>query len=130
MVDAYLLRTELSFQIQNTGARVLLVHPTLLDTARKASKTAGLAENRLYLFSDTEHKPIDGIQDWRSMLGSPSDVPNYDWPRLSSSESKKQIATVNYSSGTTGLPKGVRIVGFPVGISALPLMKDARHTTT
>ena len=112
----------MSFQIRNTGARVLLVHPTLLNTARKASKAAGLAEDRLYLFSDTEHKPIDGVQDWRSMLGSPLDAASYNWPRLSNSEAKKQIATVNYSSGTTGLPKGVMIVGLPIRTVLLPLM--------
>lgn len=86
-----------------------MVHPTLLDTAQKAVKAVGFPEDKIYLFSDTEHKPIDGVQDWRSMLGSSRDISRYDWPRLSSSESKKQIATVNYSSGTTGLPKGVMI---------------------
>lgn len=128
--DAYIRCTELSFQLQNTGARVLLVHPSLLDTARKASKTAGLAEDRLYLFSDTENKPIDGIQDWRSMLGSAREASNYDWPRLSSSESKTQIATVNYSSGTTGLPKGVMIVSLSTRTVLLLLTRVARRSIT
>lgn len=93
---------------------MLLVHPALLETARKASRAAGLAQDNLYLFSDAEEGAIDGIQDWRSMLGSTSDASRYDWPRLSGLESKRQVATVNYSSGTTGLPKGVMIVGLPV----------------
>ncbi|KAI1324760.1 4-coumarate-CoA ligase [Xylariaceae sp. FL0255] len=31
----------------------------------------------------------------------------YQWPELSPSESKNTVAPINYSSGTTGLPKGV-----------------------
>lgn len=129
-IDAYLLCTELSFQIRNSGARVLLIHPALLDTARKASKAAGLAEDRLYLFSDAEHEPMDGIRDWRSMLGSPREASRYDWPRLAGAKSKEQVATVNYSSGTTGLPKGVMIVGFPISYSVAPLTTVARPTIT
>ena len=107
-----------------------MVHPSLLDTARKASKAAGLAEDRIFLFADAEHEPIDCIQDWRSMLGSPDDASKYDWPRLSSAESKKQVATVNYSSGTTGLPKGVMIVGLPNRILSLLLTRIARPSIT
>lgn len=107
-----------------------MVHPTLLNTARKASKAAGLAEDRLYLFSDTDNEPIDGVQDWRSMLGSPLDAARYNWPRLSNSEARKQVATINYSSGTTGLPKGVMIVGLPICTVSSPLTTVARPTIT
>ena len=102
-------RTEMSYQLQNTDAQVVLVHPSLLETARKAAKAAAIPENRLYLFSDTEHKPINGIKDWHSMLGTSPEASKYHWPRLSGATAKSQIATVNYSSGTTGLPKGVKI---------------------
>jgi acyl-CoA synthetase (AMP-forming)/AMP-acid ligase II len=101
--------TEMSYQMQDLDARIVLVHPTLLDTARKAAKTANISHDRLYIFSDVEHKPVDGIRDWRSMLGTPKEASYYSWPRLSGAAASSQIATVNYSSGTTGLPKGVKI---------------------
>lgn len=95
--------------MRDTGARVVLVHPALLATARKAAKLAGVAESGLYQFSDEAVKPVDGIQDWRSILGSPEEASKYQWKRLNPAELKTTIAAVNYSSGTTGLPKGVEI---------------------
>lgn len=95
--------------MQDTNARIVLVHPALLQTARKAAKKAGIPESQLFLFSDTANPPIDGIRDWRSMLATPSEASSYKWQQYSPLQSQKQIATVNYSSGTTGLPKGVMI---------------------
>ncbi|KAK3170128.1 hypothetical protein OEA41_009514 [Lepraria neglecta] len=100
---------EMSFQMQNTGARIVLVHPSLLETARKAANTARIPGNRLYIFFDVEYKLVGCIKDWRSILGTPWEASNYSWPHISDSAATSQIATVNYSSGTTGLPKGVEI---------------------
>ncbi|KAL6713223.1 hypothetical protein ACLMJK_009344 [Lecanora helva] len=100
---------EISYQMRNTEAQVVLVHPSLLQTARLAAKKAGLADDKLLLFSDAQHQPVDDIQDWFSILGSDEEASNYSLPHLSGPEAKKQIATLNYSSGTTGLPKGVMI---------------------
>lgn len=43
------------------------------------------------------------------MLGSESVASTWRWPKLSPEESKKTLATINFSSGTTGLPKGVAV---------------------
>ena len=95
------------YQIRNTEARVLLVHPSLTKLAVAASREAGLPQDRVFQFSDTPNSLLDGIKDWQSMIGSNEEGAGYTWSRMSEEESLRTIATINYSSGTTGLPKGV-----------------------
>lgn len=99
--------SEMVHQLRNTEARVLLTHPSLVKTAVAAAKQVGLSKDRIFLFSDSENASQEGIQDWRHLLGDHSDGASYDWPKLSPEESLTTVATINYSSGTTGLPKGV-----------------------
>ncbi|KAH9214227.1 4-coumarate-CoA ligase [Leptodontidium sp. 2 PMI_412] len=98
---------EMAHQIKNTGARILLAYPALLETAIQAAKEAGLPKDRIFQFSDKPNPTVDGVKDWREMLGSEEEAERYSWPRLSPDESTTTVATINYSSGTTGLPKGV-----------------------
>jgi 4-coumarate--CoA ligase len=41
------------------------------------------------------------------MIGTPEEANRYQWKPMKEAEATKAVATVNYSSGTTGLPKGV-----------------------
>ncbi|PGH26434.1 hypothetical protein AJ80_01932 [Polytolypa hystricis UAMH7299] len=105
---------ETAHQLRNTGAKAVFVHPSLAETALKAAKQIGLSSDRVFLFSDEPNAPAHGIQDWRSMLGSQEEGDRYQWHRMSEDEATTTLATVNYSSGTTGLPKGVSVSHFNV----------------
>lgn len=96
-------------QIKNTGATVILVHPSLLKTTSAAAQQAGFPQDRLFQFSDQPNQPVSGVQDWREMIATPEATVGYAWPEMTPSEASTTVATVNYSSGTTGLPKGVCI---------------------
>lgn len=106
-VTSLTLFSEVVHQLKNTEAKILLTHPSLAKTALAAANQVGLSRNQIFLFSDSEIASHEGIQDWRCLLGDPLEGTSYIWPKLSPEESHTTVATINYSSGTTGLPKGV-----------------------
>jgi long-subunit acyl-CoA synthetase (AMP-forming) len=103
---------EIEHQLRDTGAGVVLVHPSLVSTAVKAGKSVGLARDRIFLFSDDatdQHcAAYPSILDWKRMIGSEAEGAAWKWDDMATGDTAvSTIATVNYSSGTTGMPKGV-----------------------
>lgn len=94
--------TEMEYQIKNTETTVILAHPTLVRTAIEAARRAGIAKNRIFQFSDEPCAPLDGVVDWREMIGSESEGERWQWDDMTAT-ARQTIATINYSSGTTGL---------------------------
>lgn len=77
--------------------------PSILEAASKT----GLPKDKIFQFSDERTPSVQGVSDWQDMIGSPQEGESWQWPNLSSREATSTVATINYSSGTTGLPKGV-----------------------
>lgn len=101
--------SEVAYQMKILDASVVLIHPTLLETGLKAAKEAGIPKSHTFLFSDVPTEPVQGLRDWRDMLGSESEGQSWQWDPLEGSASEETVACINFSSGTTGLPKGVCI---------------------
>ncbi|KAH4035445.1 hypothetical protein HBI80_039180 [Parastagonospora nodorum] len=101
--------SEMIHQVTNTEAQFILAHPSLATTALAAAKGAGLPTGRVFMFSDELNAPYEGCQDWRSFLPSEAEGDAYSFPVLSAKEAVTTTATVNFSSGTTGIPKGVEV---------------------
>jgi acyl-CoA synthetase (AMP-forming)/AMP-acid ligase II len=87
---------ELQHQLEDSGSKFLLTIPQFMDVAKKAADAAGV-EEIFVLGEETE-----GATAFTALLGDPDEAPEVD-------VSGGDLAVLPYSSGTTGLPKGVML---------------------
>jgi acyl-CoA synthetase (AMP-forming)/AMP-acid ligase II len=87
---------ELAEQLTDAGARLLITVPPLLERALEAAKQAGLKD--VVVFGEAP-----GVTSFASLLQSGDAVPPV------SIAPRTDVVVMPYSSGTTGLPKGVML---------------------
>ncbi|KFY75883.1 hypothetical protein V498_09855 [Pseudogymnoascus sp. VKM F-4517 (FW-2822)] len=107
---------ELVHQVEDVQPSVVLVHPDFALLVVEALSKIGLLNTKIFQFSDVKCTPVLGTPDWRVLLNSGAN--DYAWPSFTPEESLKKVATINYSSGTTGYPKGVMITHANIIVNA------------
>lgn len=104
---------ELAYQLQDSGATYLICADGSLDTGIEAAKMAGLSPDRVFVFNnaiyDGAGQRVKGYRYWGELIASPAEGEGFAWEELSTEEKADKTLALNYSSGTTGPPKGVMI---------------------
>ncbi len=106
---------ELAYQLQDSAALFLIAAEASLDTAREAARMAGVSEQRIFAFDDGSAtfegrgRDAGSIRHWTALVADEVAGSRFTWAELGTDDELNRTVALNYSSGTTGVPKGVMI---------------------
>lgn len=106
---------ELSHQIKDASPRIVIaLRGNTLKTASEAAANNAVPPANVFVFDDRAYESLDqpgqlGHQYWANLLASDTAGNDFMWDTLSGHQSSQRTLALNYSSGTTGLSKGVEI---------------------
>ncbi|KFZ11034.1 hypothetical protein V502_07784 [Pseudogymnoascus sp. VKM F-4520 (FW-2644)] len=116
---------DLEYQLKNSGAKCLFTCMPVLDKALEAADKVGIPRSRVYLMelpeAVTESARGPGLKTVAQLVKQGKTQAALEPLRWSKGEGKRRTAFLCYSSGTSGLPKGVMISHYNVIANTLQI---------
>jgi len=93
---------ELTHQIKDSNPRFLITHPESLDIAIKTARNSGIPVSNVVIGDS-----VDGYVGVNNLISDGKAAPAVEEVSFGPGEAGRRLALLCYSSGTSGLPKGV-----------------------
>lgn len=125
---------ELAYQLKDCEPKIVLAAENCLDATLEAASLVGIDSKLIFLFDDlpshfdtaskTQETSINGIkQHWGTFITTPDVGRALTWEEYTKPEMANRTAVLLYSSGTTGLPKGVELTHNNLIATTMQMMK-------
>ncbi|KAF5507393.1 4-coumarate--CoA ligase-like 7 [Colletotrichum aenigma] len=108
---------ELAYQLKDSGAVFMVAAESSLDTALAAAKEVQMPASNVFVFDTTipgssqPEKPArGGARHWTELIAPKAQAEKFEW--VEPADARTTTCCLNYSSGTTGVPKGVEITHY------------------
>ena len=125
---------ELAYQLHDSGAKFMFATANSTQISLKAAKEVGMPLRNVFILDTTvpgsgslETTPAAGTRHWTEVLAPKAEAERFHW--VEPVDARTTTCCLNYSSGTTGVPKGVEICHYSyvangVGVSKLAGLKS------
>jgi len=112
---------ELAHQLKDSDSRFLICADGSLEMGIEAAESIGWSKERIFKFDDELFEGTGGsrlgCKNWATLMESEEVGRRFKW--FEPEDPKDATCCLNYSSGTTGVPKGVMITHYAYVANAL-----------